>query len=110
MRLSYQLHPFCYTPAYVGQGSALSIACLPRQAKFGLEQLTPEANLLQWAGKQSYVLANSIIRDWSLFTGRGGYKTGGGACEVFPLRKGGAEKVLAMLKGGTNSFGVVFTR
>ena len=25
---------------------------------------------------------------------------GGGACEVLPLRKGGAEKVLAMLKGG----------
>ena len=41
---------------------------------------------------------------WSLITGRGGggYKTGGGACEVLPLRKGGggAEKVLAMLKGG----------
>ena len=31
------------------------------------------------------------------------------ACEVLPLRKGGgAEKVLAMLKGGTKSFGVVF--
>ena len=40
------------------------------------------------------------IRDWSLITGRGGYKTGGGAHEVLPLRKGGAEKVLAMLKGG----------
>ena len=25
---------------------------------------------------------------------------GGGACEVLPLRKGGMEKVLAMLKGG----------
>ena len=33
--------------------------------------------------------------------GEGGYKTGGGGtCEVLPLRKGGAEKVLAMLKGG----------
>ena len=40
------------------------------------------------------------IRDWSLITGRGGYKTGVGAREVLPLRKGGAEKVLAMLKGG----------
>ena len=30
----------------------------------------------------------------------GGYKTGGGACEVLPLRKGRMEKVLAMLKGG----------
>ena len=25
--------------------------------------------------------------------GGGGYKTGGGACEVLPLRKGGAQKV-----------------
>ena len=32
--------------------------------------------------------------------GRGGYKTGVGACEVLHLRKGGAEKVLAMLRGG----------
>ena len=40
------------------------------------------------------------LRDWSLFTGGGGYKTGGGAREVLPLRKGAAEKVLAMLKGG----------
>ena len=37
---------------------------------------------------------------------------GGGAREVLPLRKGEAEKVLAMLKGvgGTTSFGVVFMR
>ena len=49
------------------------------------------------------------VRDWSLITGRGrggGYKTrgGGGACEVLPLQKGGAEKVLAMLKGGHKQF------
>ena len=46
------------------------------------------------------------IRDWSLVTwkGGGGYKTGGGACEVLPLRKRGVEKVLAMLKGGHNEF------
>ena len=31
--------------------------------------------------------------------GGGCYKTGGGACEVLPLRKGGPEKALAMLKG-----------
>ena len=34
-----------------------------------------------------------VIREWSLITGRGGYKTGGGggrgACEVLHLRKGG---------------------
>ena len=35
-----------------------------------------------------------------------GYKTGGGggSCEVLPLRKGGAQKVLAMLKGGHKKF------
>ena len=44
------------------------------------------------------------IRDWSLISGRGGYKTGGGAREVLPLRKGGEEKVLAMLKGGHKKF------
>ena len=49
---------------------------------------------------------HECIRDWSLITGRGGgYKTGGGgACEVLPLRKGGVEKVLAMLKGGHKKF------
>ena len=46
----------------------------------------------------------SVVREWSLITGRGGYKTGGGGREVLPLRKGGAEKVLAMLKGGHKKF------
>ena len=42
------------------------------------------------------------IRDWSLITGRGATKWEGEACEVLPLRKGGGvEKVLSMLKGGT---------
>ena len=36
--------------------------------------------------------------------GEGGYKTGEGASKVLPLQKRGAEKVLAMLKGGTTSF------
>ena len=43
--------------------------------------------------------------------GRGGYKTrgGGGHVKFYPYEKGGgAEKVLAMLKGDTKSFGVVF--
>ena len=48
--------------------------------------------------------AGKVLRDWSLITGRGGYKTGGGAREVLPLRKRGAEKVLAMLKGGHKKF------
>ena len=43
------------------------------------------------------------LRDWSLITGRGATKREGG-CEVLPLRKGGAEKVLAMLKGGHETF------
>ena len=55
----------------------------------------------------SYLLSSTLptLRDWSLITGKGGYKTGGGAREVLPLRKGGgAEKVLAMLKGGHKKF------
>ena len=47
------------------------------------------------------------FRDWSLITGRGGYKTVGGAREVLPLRKGVVEKVLAMLKGGAQQVSVV---
>ena len=46
------------------------------------------------------------IRDWSLITGRGGYKTGaGGHLKFFPNVMGGgwAEKVLAMLKGGAQT-------
>ena len=41
----------------------------------------------------------SFIRDWSLITGRGGgYKMGGGHMQFY--RKGGAEKVLAVLERG----------
>ena len=39
--------------------------------------------------------------------GGGGYKTGGGIRSFTPTKRG-TEKVLAMLKGGTKSFGVVF--
>ena len=51
------------------------------------------------------------LRDWSLITRRGGgYKTGGGHVKFYPYEKGGgAEIFLTMLKGGTKSFGVVFT-
>ena len=46
-----------------------------------------------------------LLRDWSLITGRGGLENGReGAREVFPLRKGRAEKVLAMLKGVHKKF------
>ena len=47
------------------------------------------------------VVIKHVFRDWSLITGRGGYKTGGGGhVKFYPYEKGGAEKVLAMLKGG----------
>ena len=37
--------------------------------------------------------------------GEGDYKTGGGHVKFYPYKKGvGAEKVLAMLKGGHNKF------
>ena len=49
-------------------------------------------------------LFHITVRDWSLITGRGGYKTGGGHVKFYPYRKRGAEKVLAMLKGGHNKF------
>ena len=47
------------------------------------------------------------LRDWSLITGRGGgLQNGRGwAREVLPLRKGGVEKVLAMLKGAQKVLG-----
>ena len=54
------------------------------------------------------------IRDWSLITGRGrGLQNGrGGHVKFYPRGGGGAEKVLAMLKGAgaTRSLGVVLIR
>ena len=50
-----------------------------------------------------------MIRDWSLITGRGATKREGGHVQFYSYEKGeGAEKVEAMLKGGTKRFGVVF--
>ena len=41
------------------------------------------------------------FRNWSLIMGTGGAtKRRGGPCEVLPLQKGRAEKVLAISKGG----------
>ena len=41
------------------------------------------------------------LRDCSLITWRGGYKTGGGGCEVLTLRKGGGGgKSLSHAEGG----------
>ena len=49
----------------------------------------------------------NVLKDWSLIMGRGGglqNGRGGGASEVLPLRKVGAEKVLAMLKAEHKAF------
>ena len=43
------------------------------------------------------------VRDWSLIMGRGGglqNGRGGRHVKFYPYEKGGAEKVLAILKGG----------
>ena len=45
-----------------------------------------------------------LLRDWSLITGRGGGLQNGRGWHVKPYEKGGAEKVLAMLKGGYKKF------
>ena len=53
----------------------------------------------------------TVIRDWSLITGRGGgYKTGGGRGRLSftPAKRGGGESFSHA--GGTTSFGVVFMR
>ena len=59
-------------------------------------------------------LSRSILRDWSLITGRGATKREGGACEVLSLQKGGGggRKGFSNAEGGggTTSFEVVFTR
>ena len=64
----------------------------------------PDINLvcLTWRTSARWN-TGSKLRDWSLIMGRGGgLQNGRRACEVLPLRKGGggAENVLAMLKGG----------
>ena len=39
------------------------------------------------------IIAPTYIRDWSLITGRGGYKTGGGGhVKFYPYEKGGQKK------------------
>ena len=47
-----------------------------------------------------------MLRDWSIWGG-GGYKRG---VNFTPPKRGGAKKVLAMLKGDTKCFEVVLTR
>ena len=63
---------------------------LSAQASFA-----PYSLKVAWSGK-------------SLITGMGGYKMGGGAREVLPLRKGGMDKVLAIVKGGDKKFWGIF--
>ena len=40
------------------------------------------------------------FRDWSLITGRGGYKTGGGQVKFYPYEKGG-QKRFSHAEGGS---------
>ena len=84
------------------KGRVAQIAChsettLSRTAKIHGTKGSIEVGLLP---------VSTMIRDWSLITGRGGAtkREGGGSCEVLPLPKGEAQKVLAMLKGGHKKF------
>ena len=70
-------------------------------------RLLPWVHVKAWGGalNAEFLLVSGILRDWSLITGRGDYKTGGGGgSEVLPLRKRGSGKVLAMLNGGHKKF------
>ena len=62
-----------------------------------------------WAGQPRSTETNGFtwnLRDWSLITGRRGYKTevGGGGEGSFTPTKSGGRIFLAMLKGGINKF------
>ena len=76
------------------------------------DPITATFELRQEMKRVASVEKEFAVRDWSLITGRGGggYKTGeGGYVKFYPYEMGGgAETVLAMLKGGTTSFEVVF--
>ena len=61
--------------------------------------------------KTRVYLSTHFIMVWSLIMGRGGYKTGGGACDICPYEKGaGGGKSLSQAEGGTQVFGVIFTQ
>ena len=62
---------------------------------------------LSYSGGHSQTprLEAPALREWSLITGRGGLQNGrGGHVKFYPYEKGGAEKVLAILKGGHKKF------
>ena len=67
--------------------------------------LMRDVGVLQCKRVTTFAVSCSFIyghfRDWSLITGRGGYKTGGGgAREVLPLQKGGGGKSFSHTEGG----------
>ena len=68
-------------------------------------RLTKKTSLSRLRG---YCLPDpNVLPSWGLVTnyGEGGLQNGrGGAREVLPLRKGGADFFLAMLKGGHKKF------
>ena len=49
-----------------------------------------------------YLMAQGALRDWSLITGRGGYKTEGGHVKFYPYerRGGGGGKSFSHAEGG----------
>ena len=52
---------------------------------------------------------STVVREWSLITGRGGYKTGrGGHVKFYPYEKGSGKSFSHAEGGGTKSLGVVF--
>ena len=71
-------------------------------------QITDTSILAESIFSQSYIYKDNLRqyffytspRGWSLITRRVGYKTGGGACEVLPLQKGG-HKNFSHAEGGT---------
>ena len=64
------------------------------------------------AGCLTAPFVSSLIREWSLITGRGGLQNGrGGHVKFYPYEKGGQKKFShSEGGGGTTSFGVDSTR
>ena len=66
----------------------------------------PNPDISPTSGEKMGIHNGEAHRDWPLMTGRVGYKTGGAACEVLPLRKGGwwGGGGSSHIEGGRNNF------
>ena len=69
------------------------------QVHGGTQQISSSSGFLESNSDFPFIVYIAL-RDWSLITGRGGYKTGGGAREVLPLQKGGGGKSLSHAEEG----------